>query len=412
MGRAHGPQVISGLQAAQPGQLVDLVELLARRAGQVDVQALGLVYPFLAPRRRLDQPLRIDLESRGVELLDVIGHAVDAAQAAVEMFQVHHHHIVPKAQTLQVANQVLVDDRELTRQVALDRQVAEARFDRCVDADDVADRRGGRDGHAIAVAHAVGRDASPQRVPVHRCRTVDLDIAATCCAEQVERVDRQDATVPQRAAVTGITATLLGQFGAGPVGVIADRLHRSVGELDRRVRCIGHTQLVERILETHQTQPHRAMPQVAVAGLLDGIEVDVDDVVEHPHRCAHRLLELDLVDHLAFRAIHQVLRQVDRTQVADRDLGVAGVERDLGAQVAGVHHADMLLRRAHVAGVLEGHPRVAGLEQHRQHLAPQVLGRHALVQLDLAAIGLFFIGDIGALEIGTELVVQVGAVRR
>jgi hypothetical protein len=98
----------------------------------------------------------------------------------------------------------------------------------------------------------------------------------------------------------------------------------------------------------------------------------------------HGLLQLGLVD----LAVLQVLGQVDRAQVAHRDLGVAGVQRDLGAQVGRVHHADVLLRAAHVAGVLEGDPGVAGLEQHRQHLAPQVLGRHALEELELAAVAL------------------------
>jgi hypothetical protein len=51
--------------------------------------------------------------------------------------------------------------------------------------------------------------------------------------------------------------------------------------------------------------------------------------------------------------------QVDRAQVADGDLVIAGVERDLGAQVGRVHHAHVLLRRAHVAGslkVIQGWP--------------------------------------------------------
>ncbi len=42
MRRADGAQVIGRLQAAQPGQLVGLVEFLARCTGQVDVQRLRL----------------------------------------------------------------------------------------------------------------------------------------------------------------------------------------------------------------------------------------------------------------------------------------------------------------------------------------------------------------------------------
>ena len=54
--RAQRAQVVGGLQAAQPGELVGLVQLLARGAGHVDVERLRLVDPLLAPRRRLDQP--------------------------------------------------------------------------------------------------------------------------------------------------------------------------------------------------------------------------------------------------------------------------------------------------------------------------------------------------------------------
>ena len=73
-----------------------------------------------------------------------------------------------------------------------------------------------------------------------------------------------------------------------------------------------------------------------------------------------------------------------------------------------MNHARVLLRAAHVAGVLEGDPGMAGLEQHRQHLAPQVTGRHALEELDLAAVGLGFVRGVGVFEIAAELVVQVG----
>ncbi len=76
-----------------------------------------------------------------------------------------------------------------------------------------------------------------------------------------------------------------------------------------------------------------------------------------------------------------------------------------------MHHAHVLLRRAHVAGVLEGDPGVAGLEQHGEHPAPQVGGAHRLEQLDLAARGLRLVGGVGLLERLAELVVQVGAGR-
>jgi hypothetical protein len=53
---------------------------------------------------------------------------------------------------------------------------------------------------------------------------------------------------------------------------------------------------------------------------------------------------------------------------------------------------------------------MAGLEQHREHLAPQIHGRHALEQLELAAVGLGFVGGVGLLEGFAVQVVQIGSV--
>jgi len=38
------------------------------------------------------------------------------------------------------------------------------------------------------------------------------------------------------------------------------------------------------ILEPHQPKSHRTMLQVGTTRFRDGVEIDVDDVVEHPHR--------------------------------------------------------------------------------------------------------------------------------
>ena len=105
-----------------------------------------------------------------------------------------------------------------------------------------------------------------------------------------------------------------------------------------------------------------------------------------------------------------VREQVHRAQVADGDLGVAGVERDLGAEVGAVHGADVRLRRAHVARILEGDPRMPGLEEHRQHLAPELHRRKLLEELQLAARRLVFVARVRFLEPAAPLVVQIGHV--
>src|SRR5687767_3924562 len=76
-GRRERAQVVRGLQAPQPRELVGLVELLARGAGHVDVERLRLVDPLLPARARLDEPGRVHLESGGVEAAHLLRDAVD-----------------------------------------------------------------------------------------------------------------------------------------------------------------------------------------------------------------------------------------------------------------------------------------------------------------------------------------------
>ena len=110
--------------------------------------------------------------------------------------------------------------------------------------------------------------------------------------------------------------------------------------------------------------------------------------------------------------LFEVREQVDRAEVADRNFRVVRVERDFGAEVRAVHDADMLLGRADIAWILERDPGMPGFEQHRQHLAPEVDGRHFLEQRQLTAGSLVFVTDIGAFKRFADLVVQIRAVRR
>ena len=149
---------------------------------------------------------------------------------------------------------------------------------------------------------------------------------------------------------------------------------------------------MQAVLEAHDAHAHRTVLEVGIARLAHGVEIDVHHVVQHAHRGADGALELVVIQ----LAVFQVVHQVDRAQVANRDFMLVGVERDLGAQVGAVHHAHVLLRAAHVARVLEGDPGMAGFEQHGEHLAPQLQRRKLPEQLDLAARGLVFIGGVGS----------------
>ena len=191
--------------------LVQRIQLLARGAGHVQVQALCLVDPLLAPAGGFDQPARIEVERRRVQGFHLGRYALDRAEVAVEVLQVGQHHLVPQSQTLQVADQVLVDHGELAGQVRFDEQVLVRRFDTGRHADDVGDGRGRGDGQAVRVAHAELLDAGPQAVPVQRGRAVDFQPAAARLGQQVEAVVRQDAAAPQAAVVGLVGAAFLGQ---------------------------------------------------------------------------------------------------------------------------------------------------------------------------------------------------------
>ena len=68
----------------------------------------------------------------------------------------------------------------------------------------------------------------------------------------------------------------------------------------------------------------------------------------------------------------------------------------------------MLLRGPQVAGVLEGDPRVAGLEQRGQHLAPQLDGAHPAVHPQLAPVRRGLVLGVAGRERLTHQIVQVG----
>ena len=186
--------------------------------------------------------------------------------------------------------------------------------------------------------------------------------------------------------------------------MVGDAFHRTVGELDRRVGAVGQAQRMQCVLEAHQAHADRAVAHIGVARLFDRVEVQVDHVVQHAHGGAHGAGELGVVE----LAIADMVGQVDRAEVAHGDFAVAGVQRDLGAQVRAVDHAHVLLRAAQVARVLERQPRVAGLEQHGQHLAPQVQRAQALVDAQLAALAHGFVLGVAA---GKGLAGQIVQVR-
>src|SRR5690606_647867 len=158
--------VIGGFQTAFPGQLVQGIELFAVGFGHVQVQALGLVQPLLAPCGGFHQPAGVDVKGGGVAGFQYRWDAVDLLHATVEVFEVVDHHVVPQAFGFEIAHQGRVDHGELAGEVRFDEQVLVRRLDRLGYADNVGDGCRGRDGHHVTVAHTVFGDELAHRSPV------------------------------------------------------------------------------------------------------------------------------------------------------------------------------------------------------------------------------------------------------
>src|SRR5690606_32551545 len=173
-----------------------LVQLFAGYASHEDVERLSLVYPLLAARGALYNPAGVDLECGGVELAQIAWDAVDASQAAIEVFEVGHHDFIPETALFQVAHEVIVNHGELARQIGFDVQVAVGGLDARRDANDVGNGGGRRNGDAIGVAHAMLLNMCAQGVPIEGGAVVHFYIAAALVTQHGDGVLRQDATIP------------------------------------------------------------------------------------------------------------------------------------------------------------------------------------------------------------------------
>ena len=86
---------------------------------------------------------------------------------------------------------------------------------------------------------------------------------------------------------------------------------------------------IERILEAHDPKTYWTMALVRCFGFYSGIEVDIDDVIEHAHCGADRRCEPFFIK--SFFGDKE--RQVERAEVANSRLIFGGVEQDLCAQI-------------------------------------------------------------------------------
>ena len=186
----------------------------------------------------------------------------------------------------------------------------------------------------------------------------------------------------------GVRAALLGEVGRLVDRGVGDVLHDLVDQVVCGLGLVADAHPLDDVGEAHDAEADRAVLLVGVVGLLDAAQRDVDEVVELAHREAGALLDPRVVhDQRAVLGLDQVLRQVDRREVADRDVVDVLRQADLGAQVRQVDRAGVVVQRPVVDRVLPGQPRVAGgLERDEDRL--ELLARADLLEHpQLAGLG-------------------------
>ena len=228
-------------------------------------------------------------------------------------------------------------------------------------------------------------------VPGEAGGAVGGDGAAALALEEIEGIEREEAAVPLGAGEGGVGAALLGEVAGGVVGVEGDRFHHLVIEGDGLGGIEGDLLFVEGVLQAHDAEADGAVLLVGVAGGFDGVEIDVDDVVEHPHDDGDGLAELG-VDRWRRRgggapAILMLARLQTATS-SEEVLSSISVQR---FELWMMPQWSWGLRT--LARVLPGEPGVAGLEEGLEHALPE--GEHAhLAAPDLALGGEALVGFV------------------
>ena len=387
-----------------PGSAIHFADDAHVGLADEEVHGLGLVDPLLAARGGVDDELVPDGEDGAVLLADGFGDFLDVREFALEVFELFEHSGVPLADFFQVADEFRAEDGEFAAEVFLCVEVFVVRLDAGRGAGDVRDGGGGGDGEDIRIPHALALDFFAHGGPVEPAAAGDIDLHAALALEEVDGVLREEAPVPLGAAVAGVGAALGGEVAGGGVGVEGDGFHEFVVEFDGFRRGEADAALEEGVLEAHDAEADGAVAEVRALGGLGGVEIDVDDIVEGADGDMDGLLEHLVVE----RAVGlDVGVEDDGAEVADGGFILAGVQRDLGAEVRGVDDAGVVLRAAEVAGVLECDPGVAGLEEHFEHLLPDLDGGDFLAG-DFPLAGEFLVVAVAFLELAAVGVVEVG----
>lgn len=126
---ALGAEVVGRFEALAPGGAVHVGEGAHVGIAKEEVHALALINPLLAAGGGVDDPGPVDGEGGGVFALEVDGDFLDGAELAIRVLEAGADFGGPEAAFFEVADEVGVQDHEVTGEVALGVHVREEGLD-------------------------------------------------------------------------------------------------------------------------------------------------------------------------------------------------------------------------------------------------------------------------------------------
>ncbi len=314
---------------------------------------------------------------------------------------------VPDSERGKIAQQVLVDNGEFSRQDTSVVNVGGKRLGALVVSQDLGGGSRGHGGDEQRVAQSVLGDFGLERGPVPAAGGGDTP-----------EIELELSLAGRRTGVRLVVAFRLGEEATGRAGTKVDGLENVTVQLGSTVRVKGDLEHGKGIGKTLDTESDRTVLHVGVSCLFDGVKVAVNDSVQvagQGHGNITKLFEIEFERTRGVDASNEH-GETDTGKVANGGLVLGSVLNNLGTEVRRLDGTQVLLIGLAVAGVLVEHVRSSGLDLGIQNGKPQLLRIDRFASL---ALGLVFfveflellsvaLGEAGALVGAHESPLSVG----
>ena len=171
---------------------------------------------------------------------------------------------------------------------------------------------------------------------------------------------------------------------------------------------VRDTESLADVGEAHDPESDRAVFLVGLVGFVHRRASDVDEVVELANRDACGFVHLYPVEF----SVNKVRREVDRGEVADRDVFGVLWKADFGAQVRRVNRAGVVVQCTKVDRVLPGQPRVRRRLQRNEDLLELLACGNLLEEVEFTLFGHRNVLGVPSRECGAIQFVQVSDLER